>query len=115
MASDDQDPFRPAESIRCPTCGAKQGWTDTCRRCKSDLRLLRVALDSYERHRPSSLQDLDTGFLETALRHARRCHELWPGPESHRLMAVCQLLRGDWLEAIALARAVEEPGTETVR
>src|SRR3954451_21132732 len=111
MAIDDQDPFRPAESIRCPTCGAKQGWTDTCRRCKSDLRLLHVALEAYERHRRSSLRDLDTGRLETALRHARRCHELRPGPESQRLLAVCQLLRGDWLDAIDLGRAAAERGT----
>src|SRR3954453_11811043 len=115
MAIEDLGVSRATEGLRCPTCGAKQGWTDTCRRCKSDLRLLRVALDAYERNCRSSLQELDTGFLETALRHAARCHELWPGPESHRLMAVCQLLRGDCLQAIDLARAVEEPGTETVR
>ena len=112
MAIDDPGVFRPIEGMRCPTCGAKQGWTDACRRCKSDLRLLRVALDAYERHRRSGLRDLDAGRLETALRHARRCHELWPGPESHRLMAVCQLLRGDWLDAMAWARGVDDRGTE---
>jgi hypothetical protein len=37
--------------------------------------------------------------------HARRCHELRPGPESHGLLAVCQLLRGDWPEAAEMARA----------
>ncbi len=76
-------------------------WTDACRRCKSDLRLLRAALGAYERHRRAGLLDLDAGRLDAALRHARRCHELRPGPESHRLLAVCQLLRGDWAEALA--------------
>ena len=82
--------------------------TDACRRCKSDLRLLRVALEAYQWHRRSSLLDLTAGRLETALRHARRCHELDPGPESHRLLAVCQLLRGDWFEAVEFARCVDE-------
>ena len=29
-------------------------------------------------------------------------------PESHRLLAVCQLLRGDWVDALQIARGVEE-------
>ncbi len=105
---DSEEPIRPPDVLRCPTCGARQGMTDACRRCKSDLRLLRSALEAYERHRRSSLLDLGAGRLETALRHARRCHELSPGPESHRLLAVCQLLRGDWFEALDFARSVEE-------
>jgi hypothetical protein len=92
------------EELRCPTCGARQGWTDTCRRCKSDLRLLRSALEAYERHRRAALLALDEGRLEVALLQARRCHELRPGPESRRLLAVCQLLRGDWPAALAEGR-----------
>src|SRR5262245_10328025 len=99
---------RPLGELQCPPCGARQGWTDVCRRCKSDLRLLRAALDAYDRHRRSGLHALDAGHLEAALWHARRCHQLRPGPESHRLMAVCQLLRGDWLDALDLARDLEE-------
>ena len=106
MAIGDPGGSRATEGLRCPTCGARQAWTDTCRRCKSDLRLLREALAAYERHRRSSLRDLHAGRLESARGHARRCQELRPGPESQRLLAVCQLLRGDWLDAVALARAV---------
>ena len=108
MAIQDPKTSRSPEGLRCPTCGARQGWSDTCRRCKSDLRLLGDAIAAYDRHRRSSLLDLDAGRLDTALRHARRCHALRPGPESHRLMAVCQLLRGDWGDALQIARAVEE-------
>jgi ribosomal protein L40E len=97
-------PPRSVEELRCPTCGARQGWADTCRRCKSDLRLLRAALEAYEDHRRAGLAALEAGRLEAAQQHARRCHELRPGPESHRLMAVCQLLRGDWPGALAEAR-----------
>jgi hypothetical protein len=105
MAIDYPWASRPVEEMRCPTCGARQvEWTDTCRRCKSDLRMLRAALEAYERHWRAALLELNAGRLEAALHHARHCHELQPGPESHRLMAVCQLLRGDWSEALELAR-----------
>jgi hypothetical protein len=94
-------PPRSVEELRCPTCGARQEWTDTCRRCKSDLRLLRAALEAYDEHHRAGLLALDDGRLDEALRHARRCDELRPGPESRRLLAVCQLLRGDWPGALA--------------
>jgi hypothetical protein len=115
MALGDPGIARWRAGLKCPTCGAQQGWTDTCRRCKSDLRLLREALEAYEQHRRSTLRDLEAGHLESALRHARRCEELQPGPESQRLLAVCQLLRGDWHEAIDCARAVEEDPMEPER
>ncbi|HZW32217.1 MAG TPA: hypothetical protein VFF52_16010 [Isosphaeraceae bacterium] len=111
--AEDPEGRRPVEGLRCPTCGARQAWTDTCRRCKSDLRLLREALAAYQRHRRCGLRDLQSGRLGSALRHARRCQELRPGPESRRLLVVCQLLRGDWLEAVDLARTVDAAGTET--
>jgi hypothetical protein len=115
MAIGDPGIARSTAGLKCPTCGAQQAWTDSCRRCKSDLRLLREALAAYEQHRRSTLRELDAGRLESALRHARRCQELRPGPESQRLLAVCQLLRGDWLEAIDRARAAAEDGTESER
>jgi hypothetical protein len=114
MAIGDPGIARSTAGLKCPTCGAQQGWTDTCRRCKSDLRLLREALADYEQHRRFTLCDLEAGRLESAVRHARRCQELRPGPESQRLLAVCQLLCGDWRDAIDQARAVEE-GTESDR
>jgi hypothetical protein len=107
---------QPPDELRCPTCGARQGLTDTCRRCKSDLRLLRLAIEAYERHRRESLHFLAAGQPELAVSHARRCHELEPGADSSRLLAVCQLLRGDWLEALALGLAqsdgTDEPASE---
>jgi hypothetical protein len=104
---------QPQNELRCPTCGARQGRTDTCRRCKSDLRFLRAALEAYDRHRRDSLNDLELGEPDSALRHARRCHELRPGTESRRLMAVCQLLRGDWSDAVDLVRSVEDRKMES--
>jgi hypothetical protein len=99
---------RPVEEeLRCPTCGARQGWVDTCRRCKSDLRLLRSALQVYETHRRRSLLALNAGRLDEALQHARRCHELRPDRDTHRLLAVCQLLRGEWAKALELSSAAD--------
>ncbi len=93
--------------MRCPTCGARQGaWVDVCRRCKSDLRLLRAALAAYERSWRSALAALDDEQYDEAAAHARRCLELRPDAEARRLLAVCQLLRGDWTEAAELARMV---------
>lgn len=94
---------------RCPTCGARQAWADTCRRCKSDLRLLRAALEAYEAHRRLGLRALDAGRLDDALRHARRCHELRPGADSRQLLAVCQVVRGEYAEALELARETARP------
>lgn len=91
------------EELRCPTCGARQGLVETCRRCKSDLRLLGSALAAYDRHRGECLRALRDGRLGAAARHAATCRELRPGPESRRLLTVCRLARGDWPGAIEAA------------
>jgi hypothetical protein len=99
----------PAESqyaMRCPTCGARQAWADTCRRCKCNLRLLRAAAAAYERHHRRSLQLLNAGAAELALPHARSCHLLNPGTESNRLMALCYFVQENWKDAVESAQAV---------
>lgn len=101
-------PDLPTEELRCPTCGARQAPADTCRRCKSDLRLVRAALEAYEHHRREGLVALAAGRLEAALWRARRCHELRPGAESRRLLAVCRLARGEWRQALSEARVQSE-------
>ena len=93
------------DELRCPTCGARQVWADTCRRCKSDLRLLRSALAAYQSHRRRCLVALDSGRLDEALRHALRCHDLRPGADSRRLLGICRLLRGEYDQALELASA----------
>ena len=95
------------QEMRCPTCGAQQGWTDRCRRCKCDLRLLRAAVGAYEQNRRLCLQYLHAGEPDTAFRHAQSCHELRPSPETHRLMALCYLLAEDWHGALEEAAYVE--------
>lgn len=93
--------------MRCPTCGAEQAWSDTCRRCRCDLRLLRAAEQAYQRHRRQCLDGLARGQIEIALHHASRTHRLKPSIESSRLLAVCNLLSERWPQALQLARAAE--------
>jgi hypothetical protein len=100
-------PVESQHELRCPTCGARQVWADTCRRCKCDLRLLRGAAEAYEQHRQESLRLLQGGVTELALRHAQSCHVLNPGAESNRLLALCYLVQENWGSAIERARAVE--------
>jgi len=106
-------PIQPPGDMRCPTCGADQGWADRCRRCKCDLRLLRAAEGAFQRHRLCCLHHLRAGNPKMALQAAWFCHRLRPGAQSHRLMALCQLLRENWPEALDEAGNVAAEGTES--
>ena len=97
------------ELVRCPTCRALQEWSDTCRRCRCDLRLLRDAAETYRRARRGCLLAIRAGRPRDALRLARRCRRLRDDAATRRLLAVCTLLCGDWPSAAALARAADGP------
>jgi hypothetical protein len=90
------------ETVRCPTCRASQPWSDACRRCKSDLRLLREFAEAYEQSRRACLDHLRQGRLREARAAANRCLELSPDPTSRRLLALVALRSGDWTAAAAL-------------
>jgi hypothetical protein len=90
------------ETVRCPTCRASQPWSDVCRRCKSDLRLLREFAEGYEQSRRACLDHLRQGRLREAQAAASRCIELSPNPTSRRLLALVALQSGDWHAAVAL-------------
>lgn len=89
--------------VRCPTCRADQPWSETCRRCKSDLRLLREVAESYLRARRACLLHLRSNRPQAARDAALRAHALAPTEESRRLMALAALLREDWPAAAELA------------
>jgi hypothetical protein len=99
---------RPAGSdVRCPTCGAWQEWSDTCRRCKCDLLLLRTAVEAIQAGRRRCLWSLRAGRARPALRQARRLYALSPDRSTARLLAVCHVLCGNWTAAVATARIAE--------
>jgi hypothetical protein len=82
------------EILVCPTCGAEQAWSDTCRRCKCDLALLVDTLHLRESLHQECLRQIDAGDIARALTQARRRWELSPDEEAARLLAVCLALMG---------------------
>lgn len=97
--------------LRCPTCGAAQPWSERCRRCKCDLRLVQGVYRVCAAHRRRCLCQLRAGRLEEALRQARRVYALRPDRQSARLLAVCHLLCRNWFLAATLAQATRPNST----
>lgn len=91
------------DELACPTCKARQGWSDQCRRCKCDLSLLRQWHNACEQQRRRCLHELRRERPREALRHAQRLM-LMAGPSrAARLLAVCHLLCGNWAQSTRLA------------
>lgn len=107
MAASRTDQLTHAE-VRCPTCRARQPWSDTCRRCKSDLSLLRDVAESSTQSRRLCLRALCDGRYLEAVSHARRSYHLSPSPGAARLLSVCHLMAGQWSKALSAARLAED-------
>ncbi len=104
------------ESLKCPTCGAEQVPSDTCRRCGSDLALMVTLIRENHRLRRRCLALLRQRRLLLASRLAQRCWELSSDASNARLLATCDLLRGDFNAAIRRLKKVQElVGCEPVR
>ena len=97
------------EQLRCPTCNAAQVWSDECRRCKSDLRLLRRVVIARRQLRDEALRALRNGHYSEALNNAQLAFDLYPDDPGKRLLATCELLAGNWLRAMLLARDDQSP------
>ncbi len=93
--------------VRCPTCGARQEWSDACRRCKCELILLRRVTDAVQANRRRCLGLLQAGRVREALRYARRSYALSPDRPAARLLAVCHLLQGNWTAAFTMAQIAD--------
>lgn len=89
--------------MRCPTCRAEQEWSDTCRRCKTDLRLLQTIDEACRRTRAAALLHLDAGRLGAALEAAQQLWLLRRDDGTARLLAVCYLLCGQPERAVQIA------------
>lgn len=87
--------------LQCPTCGAADQTGDTCRRCRSDLRLLqRLEADRANELRVLA-RALAAGQWSEALLAAQYIHTLRQDDMSFRLLGVCQLLSGQMESASA--------------
>jgi len=101
-------PGRPTGGdLCCPTCGARQEWSDTCRRCKCELILLRRVTDEVQASRRRCLWSLRCGRADEALLHARRSYTLCPDRAAARLLALCHLLQGNWTAAVTWAQIAD--------
>ena len=92
----------------CPTCNARQTWSDECRRCKTDLSLLRRIWRTAEAQRQQCLRALAAGRPRQAQHHARRYAAYVGHAEASRLVHVCTLLCEDWSNALRGGRADEQ-------
>jgi len=88
--------------LRCPTCGAQQPAAETCRRCKTDLSLVTPLVRYRAQLRRRCLEHLRWGRYGDALRLARRCCALSRDRECLELLAVSQLLAGQYDAALAI-------------
>ena len=94
-----------SETMRCPTCRAEQAWSDTCRRCKSDLRLLRDFAREYDARRTECLLLLRQNNAPAALEQARIAGAIHANDESRQLLAVCEFLNSNFSAAVSHVRA----------
>ena len=93
------------DTLVCPTCKARQEWSDTCRRCRSDLSLLRQMAGAFCASYHRALEALRDDRIAGALVESEAAYTLCPTPRSARLLAVCRLLAGDAAGAMVAARA----------
>lgn len=77
------------ETMHCPTCRAKQAWSDECRRCKSDLSLLRHFESARRWHWQRCMEHLNAMRFELARRHAEQLLSLDGSAQSRRLFELC--------------------------
>jgi len=91
--------------IRCPVCRAENTTAPLCRRCRADLALL----FELEARRARALTAAARHALQrdgaAAARLACQAHWLRRGEDSRRLVALGQLLQGDFAGACRVYRA----------
>ena len=105
MTSD--TPSTQPDTLRCPTCGARQVVALECRRCKCDLSLVVAALRQSEALAKQCCRLLRESRFSEAESVARRLAELTPNADAARYLAVCHLLLGRFQSALDLVDASE--------
>ena len=86
-------------ALRCPTCGASNQSGPTCRRCRSDLRLLHRLEGDRAAEARALAQALSEARWDDALLSAQYMHQLRQDDQSARYLAVCQLLTNQFAAA----------------
>ena len=105
----------PLDDFRCPTCGARQGLAETCRRCKCDLSLVVAVQRRRQTLRRQCLLRLRQQQGEAAVQAAEELHALAPDADSTRLLAVAHLACGDYAQALKMIGIACRESVCTVR
>jgi hypothetical protein len=98
--------------MRCPVCKADNSQGPTCRRCKADLSLLFRLDEQRALLLQRAAEQIRQGHVEEARADARQAHQLRRDTDSGKLLAVIELLRGDysaarrWYQDLREARAL---------
>ncbi|MCU0960651.1 MAG: hypothetical protein MUF48_11155 [Pirellulaceae bacterium] len=101
-------PIEPVVTqLRCPTCGAWQDISDVCRRCKCDLSLVVPLLRERQRLRQSCLAALHDGRYAQARSLALRCCTISRDADNLQLLALTELLTGQYAAALELMTSRE--------
>jgi len=91
--------------IRCPACRAENTAAPLCRRCRADLSLL-FELEARRGHAlAAAARHAGQGDGASVARLACQAHWLRRGEDSRRLVAIGQLLQGDYAGASQVYRA----------
>jgi thioredoxin-like negative regulator of GroEL len=88
------------ESLKCPTCGARQEPSPECRRCHCDLTPVVAVLEQREKLQQETLGRLRAGRFADAVHTARRRWATSTDGDAARLLAVCYLLDGRFQAAL---------------
>ncbi len=88
---------------RCPTCNAGYKGKLTCRRCKTDLRLLLDIEEKSRTHFKAAAAAFAVNDFNRMFFHAKRSFSLLQTPENYRLLACSALLIRRFDTALALA------------
>ena len=93
-------------TLTCPVCRATNDTGPGCRRCRADLSLCFAVEEHRDRELAAARSAIVAGRVDEALAHAERAAELRRGPDADRVLAVVQLLAGDFAAAWQHYRAV---------
>jgi hypothetical protein len=88
--------------MKCPVCRADNDEKPACRRCKADLTLMWAVEERRGGFLRAAHNCLRLGQYEQALDHLGRVRELRQGADADRLMALVNMMAGDFAEALRL-------------
>lgn len=82
--------------MRCPVCRAENNEGPHCRRCRADLSLLFQMEDQRSALLQMAQEEANAGNWPEVMRLADQAHALRSGEDSQRLIAIGNLMSGEF-------------------